>query len=989
MAMRLLATLALTLGALSIWAADAPGPLSPREELATFRVPKGFKVELVAAEPDIVDPVAMAFDENGRIYVAEMHGYPNGGIATGKIGSGKIKLLTPDSDGVYRKATTFAEGLRLPTSVMPWKGGLLVANCPDLIYLEDTDGDGKADKSRVLYTGFDLANIQQLLSSLQWGMDNWVYGCAGGKGGDIHSAEKPDAPVVTLRGRGVRLHPDVPASLEPTSGGGQYGLAPDDWMNWFTATNSQHLRQIVLPDQYLRRNPYLPVSQVTLDIPDHGAACQVFRVSPFEAWRVERTTRRKTGAGAKGFSPTELVPGGFITSGCSPIVYTAYLFPADYRGNTFVCDPANNLIHRDVLVANGASFIAKRADEGCEFLASTDNWCRPVWLTLGPDGAIYVLDFYREVIETPLSLPDDIKQKLNLESRGRGRIWRITTESAPKPVQPALGKATTAELVQQLANPNSWWRLTAQRLLIERQDQAAVPNLEKLAQSAKLPVGRAHALWSLHGLKGLKDELIQAGLKDDHPGVRAQALKLAEERLAKSPTLLQEAIKLTDDPSPQVRYQLAFSLGSANGKEPARALAKLLARADSDSWTQTAVLSSASQSADALLEALTADPGFRKDWSASKRQVVVRLAAIVGARGNDAEVGQALRLLGEGEVADWQVAVLEGLGQGMQSSQRSLARLWETPPADLKTSVERAIPIFRRAAVQATDEKRPVAERLAAVRLAGFGPFAVIEQSLPTLLTPAQPAEVQLAAVRALAIHDQAKVADLLLAGWNSYSPSVRGEVLEAVLARPDRLKKLLDAIEAKKFPAAQIDLQRVERLRKHPDAALRQRATALLADRATPDRKKIIEEYRPALDLAGDAARGKALFKKNCAVCHRLENEGVEVGADLLAALPNKTPEALLIDILDPSREVDPRYINYVLTTKGGQILTGMVAVETPASITLRRAEKAEDTILRSQIEDVQATTKSLMPEELEKQLAKQDLADVIAYLLSVVMKK
>src|SRR5205085_59835 len=212
----------------------------------------------------------------------------------------------------------------------------------------------------------------------------------------------PQIQEIVLRSRGIRFHPESPGSLEPTSGGGQYGLAPDDWQQWFTATNSQHLRHIVLPDHYLRRNPSLPVSAVTLDIPDHGASCKVYRLSPFEAWRVERTRRRQGGPDARRFPPTELVPGGYITSACSPVVYSADLFPALYRGNTFVCDPANNLVHRDVLTESGATFSAHRGEAGCEFLASTDTWFRPVNLTVGPDGALYILDFYREVIETPL-----------------------------------------------------------------------------------------------------------------------------------------------------------------------------------------------------------------------------------------------------------------------------------------------------------------------------------------------------------------------------------------------------------------------------------------------------------------------------------------------------------------------------------------------------------------------------------------------------------
>src|SRR5262245_29638595 len=473
----------------------------------------GFRAELVACEPEVVDPVAMAFDERGRIFVAEMRGYPNGGRGTGTITSGRIKCLTDtDGDGYYETSTLYAEGLRFPTGVMPYKGGLLVANAPDLLYLEDTDDDGRADKRRVLYTGFGVENIQQLLNSLQWGLDNWVHGCAGSNGGTVTCPEKPDFPALTLRNRHVRFHPDIPGSLEPTSGGGQYGLSPDAFGHWFTATNSQHLRHVVLPDHYLRRNPYLSVSAVTLDVPDHGAACQVFRLSPFEAWRVERTSRRLLDPRYANWPASEKVPGGFVTSGCSPVVYTADLFPEPFRGNTFVCDPANNLIHRDRLEQNGGTFVAKRVDDGCEFLASSDNWFRPVHLSIGPDGALYVLDFYREAIETPLSLPDDIKAKMNLESRGRGRIRRIVPDrlaATRGKTQFDLRKAQPVDLVAKLVSPNSWWRFAAQRLLVERQDRSIVPAVEALARAAAEAEGRVHALRTLDGLQALSSPAVE------------------------------------------------------------------------------------------------------------------------------------------------------------------------------------------------------------------------------------------------------------------------------------------------------------------------------------------------------------------------------------------------------------------------------------------------------------------------------------------------
>jgi putative membrane-bound dehydrogenase-like protein len=972
--------------------ANPTGPLAPKEEQKTFHLPAGFRMELVACEPNVIDPVAIAFDEEGRMYVAEMPGYPNGGVGTGNIQSGKIKLLEDrDGDGFYEHCTTFADGLRFPTSIMPWKNGILVSVAPDIVFLEDTNGDGRADRKRTLYAGFGLDNIQQLINSLQWGLDNWVYGCAGSNGGTIRSAEKSAMQPVTLRNRGVRFHPEKPGSLEPTSGGGQFGMAADPWQNWFTATNSQHLRHIILADHYLRRNPNLAVPSVTLDIPDHGAACKVFRISPFESWRVERTRRRKESPDAQRFPSTELVPGGFITSACSPVVYTADLFPKPFQGNVFVCDPANNLVHQDILVSHGATFVAQRADAENEFLASTDNWFRPVNLTIGPDGALYVVDFYREVIETPLSLPDDIKKGLNLESRGRGRIWRIVPAQAKLGPRPALRNSLSHELVHHLSHPNSWWRLTAQRLLVERHDQSVVPTLEKLAQESNSEIGRTHTLWTLDALAALSDQLVIHALRDPSPFVREQALRLAEKRLGHSADMLQAASKLAEDLSARVRFQAALSFGDVNSPLSTEALAKIATRDFADPWTRIAVLSSSKKCGDQLLGLLTVRREFTSEAGPDHLTCLRQLASVVAVDSDNETLASALKMLraNSDDPAPWQKAVLLGLAQGRHARQDSLSVLFGHPPGELREALDHIKPIFLSAAALAQNEKRSLGDRLDAVGLLAYGPWTEAGKPLQRLLQPRNPVEIQLAAIRALSNQEDQKVAEILLSGWDGYSPQVRREVLEALFARPDRAMALLDAIQGKKLMAGQLEPSRLIQLRQHPDAKVRQRAEKLLAGQVNIARQQVLNNYREALHLASEAARGKSIFKKVCSTCHRLENEGLEVGPDLLSALLNKTPEILLTDILDPSREVDPRYLNYQIQTKAGRVFTGMIASETASSVTLRRAEKVEDIILRNQIDEIQATGKSLMPEGLEMQLTKQDLADVIAYLLSVAAPK
>jgi putative membrane-bound dehydrogenase-like protein len=952
-----------------------PGPLTPSEERGSFKLPEGFRIDPVASEPDVVDPVAMCFDARGRLYVCEMRGYPNGGVGTGNETRGKIKcLIDKDGDGVFETVTTFAEGLRFPMGITPYKNGLLVAVAPDIIYLEDTKGTGRADRSTVLYSGFNLANIQQMVNGLQWGLDNWIYGIAGSDGGTITSPQDPKMAAITLRNRGFRFKPDVPGSLEPISSGGQYGLTADDYQRWFTATNSQHLRQIILPDHYLKRNAYLAVSAVTLDIPEHGAAAKVFRISPFEPWRIERTTRRADSPDAKRFPSTELVPGGYVTSACSPLIYTGDLFPREFYGNNFVCDPANNIVHRELIKEKGAAFSAVRAYEDREFLASTDTWFRPVYLSTGPEGAIYVLDFYREVIETPLSLPDDIKKQLNLESRGRGRIWRIAPQDLKPAKMPDLSALTPNQLADQLATANPWTRLTAQRLLVERKSKDAVGRVGELLSKSRGTPRRANLLWVLHGLGALREVDLREVYADDLVGNRELALRLSEAFFASSAEVRTLATKLTADPSPRVRFQLALSAGALPSTEAAPVLAAILEKDARDPWTVTAALSSAGGCGSELLKVLTGKGGV------PNAVIISRLAAMIGAKGDSKEIALVLTLVAEGRGEATESALLDGLGQGMRDSKVPLQRWWENPPAEATDVASKLRKRFDASADTARDEKAAAGERIRAAGLLAFGPFDAAA-GLADLLTPTTPGDVQLAGVKALSAHTDAKVSDLLLKNWGSYSPAVRREVLEAMLARADRVLKLLDAVEAKRVPVGEFAPARVQQLQSHPNAEVRAKA-ATVFKRSDTDRVKVVRNYSAALELKGDVSKGKAVFRKSCSGCHKLDGVGSDVGANLLAALPNKSGEDLLIAVFDPNREVDPRFISYSVVTADERALTGIIASETPTSITLRRADGKEDVILRSNISTLRSSGLSLMPVGLESELAPQDVADLFAYL-------
>jgi len=951
----------------------------------------------VAAEPLVASPVDACFDENGRMYVAEMRDYPFSWEPTtlnprggGKKDAGVIRLLEDnDGDGKIDRSVVFADKLTWPTSVCCYKGGLFVLAPPHLWYLKDSNGDGVADVRQIVFTGFRRDNVQAVTNSLKWSLDNRIVFAGGRNGGDlVHNGKK----VFSLRGQDVSLNP---ATLEvsPITGGEQFGLSFDDWGNRFVCNNSNHIEQVLFEDRYVRRNPYYAVSSTIRTIAKEGPAAPVFRRSPPEPWRVVRTRRRVSDpAVLRSLPHTEQFAIGYFTSAAGVTIYRGNAYPPPFRGNAFIGDVGGNLVHRKILSRDGVLLTARRADENTEFVASTDNWFRPVNFVNAPDGTLYILDMYRETIEHPYSIPDDIKAHLDLQSGDdRGRIYRLVAPDLQRVHVLPLGGLSSIDLVRRLESENSWERETAQRLLWERQDKSEAPALEQLARHSKTSLGRLHALYTLRGLDTLSDDVLVEALADSEPRLRAHAVRLCEPRLRDSPALLAAAARLTDDRDPLVRFQLALSLGEAPSEKAVEPLALLAQHVESDGLLSTAILTSVAGNADQVARRLLEDNAFVRRPAAAA--LLGDLAAVVGAQ---PDPSRAITLLKDVFAAQahpaLQVVMLQALGQGLSRRGSSITALLNGaghPPRGVPNGADATLrqaadALFKNAATTAAADAQPQADRASAIGLLAFGPYEQVSPVLAGLLTPQTPPALQSAAVAALANQVHPGVGRQLLAGWKSFGPTTRRDVIDGLLRSSSRLDDLFDAIESREVSRGEIERDIKQLLMNHPHAAIRRRARKLFEADLPGDRAKIVADYRSALARSGNSDRGRAVYEKRCSTCHRFGQSGHAVGPDLVS-VQNKSPADLLIAILDPSREAQPNFVAYTVVTRQGTVYSGIIAAESAAGVTLRRAEGKEDHILRSQIDELVSTGKSLMPEGLEKDIPPDQMADLIAFIKSL----
>lgn len=936
----------------------------------------------------------MEFDAAGRIFVVEMRDYSE----QANENLGRVRLLSDrDRDGKFETSTIFAEGLSWPTAVTCYDGGVFVAAAPGIIYVRDTNDDGVADVKREIISGFGRSNVQGLVNSLRWSLDNRIHGATSSAGGELRVvAEKTldgrdvaKQKPLNARGRDFSFDPRT-FDLRLESGGAQHGMSFDDWGRKFVCANSNHIQLVVYEDRYAARNPLLAAPPALVDIAAEGPAAEVFRRSPVEPWRIVRTELRVSGK-VPGIVEGGGRAAGYFTSATGVTIYRGDAWPEEHRGLAIVGDVGSNLIHRKRLEPSGVGLVARRMDEKCEFVASNDIWFRPVQFANGPDGCLYVIDMYREVIEHPASIPPMIKKHLDLTSgRDRGRIWRIEPPGFKYTAPPRLDRMEPEDVFQELASTNGWRRETAARIISEEHDDSLALVYYSYIRSSESIHKQLYSLYLMHDLDLLGELDLVAAMGDEDPRIREHAARLASIRAPrmKGVDATDALNKLASDSDVRVRYQTAFSLGDFPATaETTSALAKIALSDGNDRWMRFAVLSSSSGRAAELLSALLDLEDRRR--IAGIGDFLAEAAALAG---REAKSDQLERLIdridtlpqSESAVAQrLTVALAKGLARATNPAAKALLAENAKLGRLVKSQVAKALDA-------AVDTSAALDARAAALDTLSLAAEDQMKRVAEQLLSPQTPAELQRAAIGLIARAKDANAAEVIIAAWEGLSPTVRTEAVEALLARDERIPLFLAAMKDGRLANVHLDPARAKALSEHRDKKIRELAKNALASSGSAtreEREKVIAAYRDALAKPGDAKRGLDAFRRTCAACHKLDDVGHAVGPDL-AAIGNRGAEAILLAVLDPNREVNPQYLSYTLRTTDGRTITGMISAETATSVSLRRAEGTGDTVLREEIDALRSSGVSLMPEGLEKQVPPQELADIIAYLLSRTTK-
>jgi putative membrane-bound dehydrogenase-like protein len=920
--------------------------VSATNAIRTFHVHDGFFVQLVASEPLVVDPGAMAFDEEGRLFVVEMRDYPLRADTNSPLGQIRM-LVDTNSDGVFDVSTVYAKNLPLPSSVICYGGGVFVTATPDILYLKDDNGDGISDTREVVFTGFGNVAGKSvpttMLNGLTWGLDNRIHGVTSDGGGNIMPVKSRQPGPIPLRSKDFSFDPRM-FTIEPETGTGQFGMSFDSRGRKFLCESTHGAKMVMYETRYASRNPFYAPASPMIDLASTPAL--IYRLTPTNIFSPKFSSNRIA------TTPTHFSTARGIT------IYRGNAFPIDYQETEFVCDANANLVHHDRLRENGIALVAERSPEPMEFLASRDPWFHPVALANGPDGALYIADMYRENIA------------IGNES---GRIYRVISRTFKQPPPINFRKAATTNLVTMLASPNGWHRDTAARLIYERQDKTAIPFLNRMLESPA-PFGRLHALCALDGLQALTEANVARAFGDRDERVREHAVRLSEKLIpangAMNDSLWAGLAGLRSDPAPRVRYQLALTAGQARHRRKTTVLTDILRRDPQDKWTRAAVLSSLAENGGEMFAQVVNDRRLRSN--ASAREFLNELALLIGTSNNTNEIVQTMHALLKVDDVPLAYELWSSLGDGLRRSKNALTHF--DPAGTLGA-------LYYSAAVNIDRFTGTNAMRMGAIRLLSETTFAYAGSIFLNLLSAEELPEVKIAALHSLRKFPEPEVSAGIMQRWASMSPQVRAEAMNVLLSRRDGMAALLAGLRNGVIRPRELNAAQIATFLNHHDQQIRDEALKVLGKVILPSRPEALAQFQPTLKLGGRVQNGREIFRARCAFCHRVGNETSSFGVNA-EPLRATGKEKLLIDIVDPNCDVPPDHVVYFISTKDSETIAGTILNESPRGILIHQASGLKRFVPISNVEQILSEGTSLMPEGLESGLSPQDMADLLEFI-------
>lgn len=969
---------------------DAPQPMAPAESAASVSLPDGFSLELIASEPLIRNPSGVCWDHRGRMFVCELHGYNMEGQydieelnQTGKLDrevrripapptaiaraerdqTGAVKrLVDRDGDGIMDEAEVWANDLPACFGIVPAREGVIVICAPDIVYLADKDDDGQAETREVLLTGFRTGVLERRMSAPQWGPDNWIY-VAGG-GGTI-TGPQLNGPVELPR-NDFRFKPDGSAIEPLPAGTWTFGFTfSGSGDRYVISTGTPAIYEAPLPWRYLQRNPHVAFGTMTKDV---SPSNRCYPISQPHPWR----TQRASDAGFEEFyrsryGAAESTPNGFFTSACSPLIYKDSALPL--AGQLLACEPAQNLIHRGYLVRDGLipQLQRHRSEAVSEFLASADIWFHPIALSHAPDGAIVICDFYREIIEDYSAIPRYLQQLYQLKhGEYHGRLWKLVHRDMPSAKLADMSQLSPAALVTELQSSRFWRRQTARRLLIEQDHEDSSALLEELITKPVSGDAMLAALEVLKAAEKLKLQSLAVALEHSEVAVIVQALRLLDEHPDRGQMLGQ--LQSLVDHDERVVLQLALSLGQFEGPLVRQWLAQLAVESPDTPWMDDAILSSLNRGGVEVLQLIMARDG-EPPLPEATLKFAARLSRMIADQRNDADLSGLLVSILDNHDTRTQQACLAGLRQAFASSR----------PVALSAAARAALLSARRHA----DPQIAEAARFLVVAMQAEtrGERAKRLEEAATQITDIRHSvETRLEAVAELSAESGSEVVELLITSFHQGTPAIRAKILEVVFARKENGRHIIEALESHSLSFQALSAVQREILLTNEDDDLAARARRLLTDSRRPE-ERLEAQYIAALAGKRDKRNGQRQFKRLCSNCHRVGEVGYVVGPNLKSEFA-RDETTFLQDILAPRAKITPGYELYIVHTVDDRILSGVLVAESPTSITLRKEEGREQTVLRKDILGVRVSAASLMPDDLVKTVEPSDLADIIAWL-------